>query len=912
VAGEVPEQLPGGGLGAAVNDPAMAPLVRALADRYTLSALLGRGAAAAVYLAEDLRHGRRVALKVLHDALGSAVGVERFQREIRVAARLQHPNILPLFDSGADAGLLWYTTPLVETGSLRDRLAERGPLSPAEAATLGAELAGALAHAHAAGIVHRDIKPENVLIGAGGHAMLADFGIAGALDPVTSGERSLTETGIAVGTPLYMSPEQATGSGGYDGRSDIYALGAVLFEALTGKPPFDGDNVREVLVRRLVEEAPSVRRLRPEVPDWLDRVVQRAMNRERAGRFATGSELARALAEGQRGGGADGRSSHRRLARSGLGVLAAAVTAVALFVTGVTPCPSALQPLCPWLRPLRPSAPPPSRPTVAVLPFKSLGPPSEQYFADGLTEEITSRLAGVGGLRVISRTSAEQYRASSKPLREIGAALGATYMLEGSVRWERPDTGAGRVRVTPQLIRVSDDTHLWADRIDAEAAAVFALQSHIAERVAGALDVALGAPERGGLATGGTGHPEAYELYLRGNALIRSSSDRAEVAEAVRLYERAIALDPGFALAVARVGRAYAIQYWLYHDHTEGRLAAAKRMADSALALVPGLPEARLALGLYYYWGFFDYRRALEQLELARTAQPSNSYTLAVMAYIRRRQGHWPEAAALMEEALRLDPLMDARAFDLGDIYMRMGRYADAERAFDRATALGPDWANTRAYKAMLYVVWQGDMDKARAVYREALARIPPARLFGQAYTAERISGSVVTADSGLRRQLEPVTAGTFAGDTGRYHLLKAEAAWFAGDSAARRAYADSGRRWIEAAFARAPRDARLLSRLALIYSLLGRHEDAIRTGRKAMELLPISRDADSGPFLVSNLARSFMLAGQADSAISLLRSLSAASSWVTPAALRADPTWDPLRDHPRFQELTAADAANP
>jgi serine/threonine-protein kinase len=884
-----------------VIDPAVGPLAAALADRYTVSALLGRGSAASVYLAEDLRHGRRVALKVLHDALGSAVGVERFQREIRVAARLQHPNILPLFDSGADAGRLWYATPLVETGSLRDRLAERGRLAPAEVAALGAELADALAHAHAAGIVHRDIKPENVLIGSGGHALLADFGIAGALDPVASGERTLTETGIAVGTPLYMSPEQATGSGGYDGRSDIYALGAVLFEALSGKPPFDGDNVREVLVRRLVEDAPSVRRLRHDVPAWLDQVVRRAMARERAERYASASELASALSDGRRDAWAE---RHRK--RSPLRV-AAVVAGVLVFGLAAW-----------WLLDLRPLASSPIRaaaaplPVVAVLPFKSLGPPSEQYFADGLTEEITSRLASVAGLRVISRTSAEQYRASARPLREIGTALGATYVLEGSVRWERPDSGAGRVRVTPQLIRVSDDTHLWADRIDAEAAAVFALQSHIAERVAGALDVAFGGAERGGLATGGTGHPEAFELYLRGNALVRSSSDRAEVGEAVRLYERAVGLDPQFALGLARLARAYAIQYWLYHDHTDARLAAAKQMADSALALVPDLPEGRLALGLYHYWGFFDYGKALRQLERAREAQPSNSYILAVMAYIRRREGRWVEAAALMEEALRLDPLMDARAFDLGDIYLRMRRYADAERAFDRAIALGPDWANTRAYKAMLYVIWRGDMARARSIYREALARIPPGRLFGQAYTSERVSGAVVTADSGLRGLLDPVTAATFAGDSGRYHLIKAEAAFFAGNAPARIAHADSGRRSIEAGFARAPRDARLLSRLGVIYSLLDRHPDAIRTGRRAVEMLPIARDADSGPFLVSNLARSYMLAGQADTAIALLGSLLSVSSWITPAAIRADPTWDPLRHHPRFQELIAADATDP
>jgi serine/threonine-protein kinase len=900
VAGEAPERTAEGGRGPPIADPAVDSLAAALAGRYAIESLLGRGVSASVYLAQDLRHGRRVALKVLHDALGSAVGVERFQREIRVAARLQHPNILPLFDSGADSGRLWYVTPLVETGSLRDRLASGGPLPPADAATLGAEVADALAHAHAAGIVHRDIKPENILIGTGGHALLADFGIAGALDPVTSGERSLTETGIAVGTPLYMSPEQATGAGGYDGRSDIYALGAVVFEALTGRPPFDGDNVREVLVRRLVEEPPSARRIRPEVPAELDRVVRRAMARRREERFETAGELAKAFREGRM----DPVSQRRSRPRAKRPMAVAGIALVALLAGG----------LWGWQTrrpPLRPSGAP-ALPVLAVLPFKSLGPPDEQYFADGLTEEITSRLAGVGGLRVISRTSAEQYRASTKPLRAIGAALGATYVLEGTVRWERADSGPGRVRVTPQLIRVSDDTHLWADRFDGEAAAVFALQTEIAERVAGAMDVALGTPERGGLSTGGTGNPEAYELYLRGNGIIRSTNDRAEVAQAVRLYQRAVDLDPRFALALARLGRAYAVQYWLYHDHTDERLAASKRAADSALALVPDLPEGRLALGLYYYWGFFDYRKALQQLEAARLRQPSNSYVLAVMAFIHRRMGDWARAATLMEEAVRLDPLMDARAYDLGDIYMRMRRYPEAEQQFDRAIALGPDWPNTRASKAMLYVVWQGDMEKARAVYREALARIPPARLYGQAFTAERISGAVVTADSGLRRALDDVTAATFAGDSGRYHLIKAEAGWFSGDQQALSAHADSARRTIEAAFRLAPRDGRLLSRLGVVYSFLGRHQDAIRTGRQAIELVPLTRDADSGPFMVSNLARSYMLAAQPDSAVALLGRLVAVPSWITPAELRADPTWDPLRDHPRFKELAETDAANP
>ena len=389
--GEMPEPGPDDAPFSAIADGSFDALAVAIAERYTIESLLGRGATAVVYLAHDLRHGRRVALKVLHDALGSAVGVERFQREIRVAARLLHPNILPLFDSGSNAGRLWYVTPLVETGSLRDRIAERGALPPVEAARLGAEIADALAHAHAAGIVHRDIKPENILIGVEGHALLADFGIAGALDPVTSGERSLTEAGIAMGTPLYMSPEQATGSGAYDGRSDIYALGAVVFESVTGRPPFGGDNVREVLVRRLVEAPPSARKLRANVPAGLDRVVMRAMARQREARFDTAAEFAAALRAGQAGRAADrgvgdriGRPSWRIAAAA----LAAIVSAVGIFV---------------WKRAAGPAAGPPAAPVVAVLPFKSLGPPEQRFDGVSVGEGGRERVdGGVGYCRAES------------------------------------------------------------------------------------------------------------------------------------------------------------------------------------------------------------------------------------------------------------------------------------------------------------------------------------------------------------------------------------------------------------------------------------------------------------------------------------------------------------------------------
>jgi TolB-like protein/Flp pilus assembly protein TadD/tRNA A-37 threonylcarbamoyl transferase component Bud32 len=886
-------------------------LADALADRYLLEEALGRGATATVYLAQDVRHGRRVALKVLHAALGQALGVERFQREIRTQARLHHPHILPLFDSGSAAGQLYYVMPYVETGTLRERLMRQGPLSVAAAVQLGREVASALAYAHALGVVHRDLKPENIVFSPMGHAILADFGIAYAVDSAAAGAgRRLTETGVAVGTPVYMSPEQSAGDELVDGRTDQYSLAVVLYEALTLLPPFTGPNARAIFAQKLTESPPVIRDRRPDVPPALEQVLFRALERAREARYETIEEFSTALAEAARmpssppAGGVAAASRALPVVSSGAGrrwraaalvavvllVLASGALAARRFVTSRAAAAAAAA----------------GPRVVAVLPFKNLGAPGDQYFADGLTEEITSRLAGLSGLRVISRTSADQYRASEQSVRTIGGELGADYVLEGSVRWARDGAGVGRLRVTPQLIRVTDDSHLWAATYDATLGEVFRLQSEIAEQVTTALDVALRAPERVALAAVGTRNPEAYDFYLRGNDYVARGTERSDVLAAIDLYQHAVALDSSFAPAFAKLARAEAAMYWFYYDHSPERLERVKRAAEAARRLAPDLAEARVALGYYYYWGHLDYERALQEFEAARRLQPSNSDVLGAIGYVERRRGRWDAAVDRFREAIEFDPVSQQRAFDLGDTYLTLRKFPEAERQLDRTIQLAPDWAKPYGYKAMLQLIWKGDRQRARAVIGQAMSRVSTGRLARALMTADAISASVISSDSIFFPASDAVRADAFEADTGAYYLFKAEAAHYRDQPTVERAYGDSARRWLEPQLQLQPDDAKRLVHYGLACARAGRPADAIRAGRRALELLPPAEDAASGPFIQTYLAQIYMLTGNLDQAVTTLRPLLTLPSWITQEELTSDPLWAPLQSHPGFAALAA------
>ena len=585
-------------------------LATALRDRYTLQRELGRGGMAVVYLAHDVRHDRPVALKLLHPELAAELGPERFLREIRLTARLQHPHILPIHDSGEAAGRLWYTMPFFEGESLRARLDREKQLPLEDALRIARNVLAALAHAHANGIIHRDIKPENILL-QGGEAVLADFGIARAIS--AAGGESLTRTGTAVGTPVYMSPEQSLGTREVDARSDVYAMGCVVYEMLAGHPPFMGTTAQEILRRHVTDPVPSLGSARSGVPVSVERAILKALAKEPVDRWAGAQEFADALVART-----EVVTSHRRrLGRVGLGV-ALAVAALAL-VAGLA---------------LRRSRAPPATTTtrLAVLPFENLGDSADAYFADGVSDAVRGKLTTLPGLEVIARASSMAYRQSGKPPEEVARELGVRYLVTGTVRWDKAADRASRVQVSPELVEVRETgapASKWQAPFDAALTDVFQVQADIAGQVARALDLALGARERQHIAERPTASLAAYDAFLKGEAASRSSAawHSPSLRRALVFYEEAVARDSTFALAWTRIAQAHAVLYSA-SVASPAEAEAAERGLANAEASRAAAPDTYLARAYYEELVRGDMARAFVAAEagLARAPDDAGSW----------------------------------------------------------------------------------------------------------------------------------------------------------------------------------------------------------------------------------------------------------------------------------------------
>ena len=609
----------------------------ALRDRYTLVRELGRGGMATVWLADDLRHDRQVALKLLHSELASSLGADRFLREIRIAARLQHPHILTVLDSGAAAGpkggpeLLWYTMPYVEGETLRSRLAREGQLPLADALRIARDVAEALEHAHAHGVIHRDIKPENILLSPG-HALVADFGIAAALQSPTDDTR-LTETGVVLGTPHYMSPEQAAGERALDRRTDVYSLGCVLYEMLAGEPPFTGPTQQAILAKRLSAPTPRVGTVR-EVPPQVDEAVTRALARAPADRYGTTAELAAALdAPATTGRASRARWRSRALVAGGL---VATLVGAAVALGGRT-------------TQRHDDAGPAS---AAVLPFVDLSPSRDQeYFSDGLTDELITSLSKIEGLRVAGRTSSFQFKGRNPDVRDVGRRLGVGAVLEGSVR-----RAGDRLRVNAQLVSAHDGYQLWSESYDRNPEDVFAVQEEIARAIVAALRVRLGAATDSALGARPTEDLDAYDLYLKGRFAWNQRTGTS-LQQAASWFGQAVARDSGFTRAWAGLADSYLLLPAYTGERQEEAWARARDAARRALAADPALADAHTSMAygtMLYEW---DWAGAEASFRRAIAANPNYPTAHHWYADFLAGRGRLDEALEQMEEARRLEPL---------------------------------------------------------------------------------------------------------------------------------------------------------------------------------------------------------------------------------------------------------------
>jgi eukaryotic-like serine/threonine-protein kinase len=886
-----------------------AQLQEGLGGGYTLERELGRGGMATVFLANDTKHDRPVALKVLHPELAASLGPERFQREIRLAARLQHPHILTVLDSGEAGGRLWFTMPLVEGESLRDRLRRERQLPVEDALRIGHEAAQALQYAHDHGVVHRDIKPENLLLTRDGNTLVADFGIARALG--AAGEDRLTETGLAVGTPAYMSPEQAAGDRGLDARTDIYSLAAVLYEMLAGEPPFSGATTQAMLVRRLTEPPPSVRTTRPNVPESVDQAIRKGLAPVAADRFGTMAHLGQVLQ-----GGAASTASGARIETA---APAGAPTAAAPITVATAPAPARRRvplaaaalliglligggALFAWRRGHQEVGGGAGERRVAVLPFQNLGDSADAYFADGMTDAVRGKLTALPTMLVTASNSSTQYRGTTKTPREIGRELGVDYLLVGKVRWAKNADGTSRVQVSPELIEVASASAKWQQPFDASLTDVFQVQADIAGRVARALDVAIGTRQQRALEERPTRNLAAYDAYLKGQAARAFGPNPVNIRQSLNYFEQAVALDSGFVQAWVALSGAGSL---LYANGSPSPALAdrARSAADRALALNPEFPGGYWALGTYHRLVSGNSAPALQVLTKGLALAPNDADLLRGLGLTEQALGQWDQSVEHLRRSRALDPRAAGTASVLGTALASLRRYDEAMEAAEAAQVLQPsDMGNLESI--MMIHLARGDLAGAKA-----LAAQPPPGVDLPGFLAylSTYYDLYWVLDGEQRALVKRLTPAAFDGDAGTWGLALAGMYEVEGDMRRAAAYADSARAAFEQQLTAAPEDAQRHVLLGLALAYTGRKAAAIREGERGAALAPISSDAQSGAYLQHQLARIYILVGEPEKALDRLEPLLRMPYYLSPGWLRIDPTFDPLRNNPRFKRLSEA-----
>jgi len=855
----------------------------AMISHYKIIEKIGEGGMGEVYLAEDTNLNRKVALKFLPTHLCQDEGCrERFEREAQAAASLKHPNIVTIYEVSEYQGRPFFAMEHIEGRSLKDAINSE-ELGFDQIVDLGLQVCDGMSKAHQAGIIHRDIKPSNIVIDSDGRPKLLDFGLA-----AIQGTEKLTKTGSTLGTTGYMSPEQIQVKK-VDQRSDLFSFGVVLYEMIAGRMPFKGDTEATTLNSVLNDTPEPLSRFKSNVSDELQRLVTKLLEKDPQLRYQSAADVISDLkrlkvrAEGTR------KPRKDRLNR----YVVVGATVVILAIAGY------------WLISQSDSdqieEQAPERKMLAVLPFENLGSPEDEYFADGITDEIISRLAALHDLCVISRTSTLQYKGTRMSIPEIGAELGADYILEGTIRWDKSGE-VSRVRINPQLIRATDDIHIWADRYDAVIDDIFALQSSIAEKVAERLDITLLESERLTLIEQPTENTDAYDYYLRGvDYGISRGETRLRNAEA--MFRKAIELEPNFALAWAGLSTAHTQMYGSYYDRTEERLEAAKEAVDRAFEIAPGHPDAHGALGWYYYYGDIDTDEALKHFIITRDKQPSSAVVHLCIALIERQQGKWEDAVRSSQKMLKLNPRFATGCREYGSLLLYLRRYAEADALYDRTIELRPDGRDVYTSRSWLQVQWKGDTGEARRVLHEALQRTE--RWPGLTRMETFLDIAEGDYEQALTRLAGPAEIGRpWVADSSYYYNLKGDVYRHLNRADLMVACYDSARVILERLTSTESEEPWHHANLGWAYAGLGRKQDAIREARLAIELSPVSVYALTGADLIEYLAIAYTITGEYELAIEQLEYLLSIPSAVSVPYLAIWPDYAPLRDHPKFIAL--------
>jgi len=863
---------------------------------YDLLEEIGRGGQGVVYRARQKSLNRTVALKVI--GLGqwsSTPHLRRFRHEAEAAASLEHPQIVPIYEIGERDGSCYFSMKFIEGGQL-DAILRREPMSIRRAAELLVKIARTVQFAHERGILHRDIKPGNILLDRHGEPHLTDFGLARLIEQ----ESTITNSFDVLGTPSYMAPEQAAGrTKELTAAVDVYALGAVFYQMLTGQPPFAGGTTYETIRLVLETEPRSPRLWNPKVDVDLATICLKCLEKDPQRRYPSALALAEDLERWLRhepirarraGVFTRGRKWIRRNPTTTVlaGSLAALLIAVGVII---------------WKTDLFRVTPING---IAVLPFENFSEDKENaYFADGVQDDILTKLAKVAALKVISRTSVMQYR-GARNIPQVGNALRVSHVLEGSVR-----RSASRIHLNAQLIDTRTDKHVWAEEFDRDLIDTFAIQTEVAQKVAEQLHAKITPAEKQSIERRPTADLTAFDLYTRGkNLFLRvsfSNSSKEDLLEVANFLNQAVARDPSFFQAYCQLVWVHDFLYIVGHDHTPARLELAEAAVQSAFRLQPDAGEAHLARAENLYRGHLDYDGALAELEVAGLRLPNESRVFELRGYIERRQGKHEEALRSLERAVDLDPRNIFTLQQIANSYILLQRYADAKSALDRALAVEPNDPETKGASAWIDLEWKADtrplhqaIDSIRATQSVPLSRIADGWLI--CALAERDAAAardaLIAADqnSALNDQAIHFSRSFVEGIIARMGNEEAKA------RAAFTAARAEQKQLVQAQ----PNYALPLCMLGLIDAALGRKEDALREGRRAVELVPVEKDALNGPLAIKYLAMIAAWVGEKDLACDQLAAAIRHRSTISYGYLKLLPFWDPLRGDPRFEKIVA------